>query len=96
MSTTSIYGPAERVAFVMQRTGCTEQQAIDELVAEEGNTDDAVLNLRDAFRENPRLMPRADWQTQARGTNSAEYDIYVANAESLGWTVKTYDQWLAS
>lgn len=42
------------------------------------------------------LQPRADWQTQQRGTNDAEYEIYVANAESLGWAVKTYDEWLAS
>jgi hypothetical protein len=24
------------------------------------------------------------------------YAIYVAQAESLGWTVKTFDQWLNS
>lgn len=86
----------ERVAHVMRRTGCTEQQAIDELIAEEGNTADAVLNLNAAKTDDPRLMPREIWQCQARGTNDAEYAIYAANAESLGWTVKTYDEWLAS
>jgi hypothetical protein len=45
---------------------------------------------------NPQLVPRADWQTRARGSNDAEYAIYVANAESLGWPVKPYDEWLAS
>lgn len=46
--------------------------------------------------ENNQLIPNADWQTQQRGTNDQEYQIYVANAESLGWVVKTYDQWLCS
>ncbi|WP_186194033.1 hypothetical protein [Burkholderia gladioli] len=203
---TTKYAQAERVAAVVHRTGCTEQQAINELIAEEGSTADAVLNLNsmttneaittmrtfditmtvkvtdpkalleaaiaramrpgptgqvfyaspEAAREelteedgtpnfeaciqelldpgvspagleieectveawsvpldqqdgetetmveaartgdDPRLMPRADWQTQARGTNDAEYEIYRTNAESLGWRVKSYDEWLNS
>jgi len=31
-----------------------------------------------------------------RGSNSSEYEIYVANAEDLGWPVKTYEEWLNS
>ena len=203
---TTKYAPAERVAAVVRRTGCTDQQAIDELIAEEGSTADAVLNLNsmttdeatkpmktfditmtvkvtdpkalleaaiasamrpsptgqvfyaspEAAREelteedgtpnyeaciqelldpgvspaglnikectveawdvpqdlpdgetettgaaartgdDPRLMPRADWQTQSRGSNDAEYEIYRTNAESLGWLVKSYDEWLNS
>jgi hypothetical protein len=46
--------------------------------------------------DNPQLLPRADWQTQARGDNDSEYQIYVAAAEALGWKVKTYAEWLAS
>jgi hypothetical protein len=42
------------------------------------------------------LIPNANWQTQQRGDNDSEYQIYVAAAESLGWTVKTYEQWLRS
>ncbi len=42
------------------------------------------------------LLPRAEWQTQSRGTNDQEYQIYVANAESLGWPVKSYEEWLSS
>jgi hypothetical protein len=45
---------------------------------------------------DPRLQPAANWQTQARGSNSAEYDIYVANAQALGWIVKSYEDWLNS
>ncbi|HDR8950416.1 TPA: hypothetical protein QDB40_002671 [Burkholderia vietnamiensis] len=86
----------ERVAHVMRRTGCTERQEIAELIAEEGSTADAVLNLNAAKADDPRLMPRDTWQTQARGTSDAEYAIYTANAESLGWSVKTYDEWLVS
>ena len=36
------------------------------------------------------------WQTQSRGTNDQEYQIYVAAAESLGWKVKTYEEWRKS
>lgn len=86
----------ERVAHVMRRTGCTEQQAIVELDAEEGNAADAVLNLHAARHDDPRLMPRGTWQTQQRGTNDAEYAIYRDNAQTLGWTVKTYEEWLSS
>lgn len=46
--------------------------------------------------DDPRLLPRANWQTPVRGTNDQEYAIYVEAAKALGWTVKTYDQWLAS
>lgn len=93
------FATQDRVNHVRQRTGCTEQQAIAELVAEEGSTEDAVLNLNAAKAErgdDPRLLPRADWQTRARGTNDQEYQIYVANAEALGWRVKSYEEWLRS
>lgn len=42
------------------------------------------------------LEVRTDWQTQARGSNDNEYQIYVACAEALGWTVKTFDEWVGS
>ena len=45
---------------------------------------------------NDKLLPSADWQTPVRGTNDQEYAIYVECATALGWTVKTYDQWLNS
>ena len=47
-------------------------------------------------QDNAQLIPAANWQTQARGSNDNEYQIYVACAESLGWQVKTYDEWLRS
>lgn len=46
--------------------------------------------------DNPNLIPADTWQTQQRGDNDYEYQVYVACAESLGWTVKTYDEWLRS
>lgn len=46
--------------------------------------------------DNQNLIPSADWQTQSRGDNDSEYQIYVACAESLGWKVKTYEEWLNS
>jgi hypothetical protein len=46
--------------------------------------------------DNDSLLPNAEWQTKYRGDNDSEYQIYVAAAESLGWVVKTYDEWLNS
>ena len=46
--------------------------------------------------QNNKLQPKANWQTKQRGSNDAEYQIYVANAESLGWKVKSYEEWLRS
>ena len=43
-----------------------------------------------------QLEVNDNWQTQARGDNDSEYQIYKTNAESLGWKVKTYDEWLNS
>lgn len=42
------------------------------------------------------LEVNENWQTKARGTNDSEYQIYVANAEALGWAVKSYYEWLNS
>lgn len=46
--------------------------------------------------ENEMLIPNANWQVPQRGSNDAEYAIYVACAESLGWVVRSYDEWLAA
>ena len=46
--------------------------------------------------ENQNLTPMETWQTHGRGDNDSEYQIYKACAESLGWTVKSYDEWLQS
>jgi len=42
------------------------------------------------------VQPREDWQTRHSGSLEAEYAIYKASAESLGWTVKSFDEWLES
>ena len=42
------------------------------------------------------LEAAADWQTRARGTNSSEYDIYVACVSGSGEPVKSYEEWLNS
>lgn len=46
--------------------------------------------------ENQNLVPNENWQTQQRGSNDSEYQIYVACAESLGWEIKSYKEWLNS
>jgi hypothetical protein len=42
------------------------------------------------------LLPMATWQTQTRGSNDQEYEIYRACAQDMGWKIKTYDEWLNS
>jgi hypothetical protein len=48
------------------------------------------------MNDNDKLLPKADYQTKTRGSDDDEYQIYVANAEALGWVVKSYEEWLAS
>lgn len=48
------------------------------------------------MNDDTKLIPSDTWQTQARGDNDSEYQIYKTNAEQLGWTVKTYEEWLNS
>jgi hypothetical protein len=43
-----------------------------------------------------RLAINEHYQTKSRGTNNQEYEIYKTNAESLGWTVKTFEEWINS
>ena len=45
----------------------------------------------------------AEWQTQARGSNSNEYEIYLSCADDgtgheimTGRPLKTFEEWLAS
>ena len=53
---------------------------------------------------NTNLIPNANWLTQQRGTNDAEYQIYLAFANNGaggditrdGAPLKTYDAWLQS
>jgi hypothetical protein len=50
------------------------------------------------------LTQNDDWQTQARGTNDAEYQIYLTFADNgrggditrNGEPLLTYDEWLAA
>ena len=53
---------------------------------------------------NANLIPNSNWQTQQRGTNDAEYQIYLAFADNGkggditrgGAPLKTYEEWLQS
>ena len=49
------------------------------------------------------LVVNENWQTKARGTNAAEYEIYLACAAegtgadiTTGLPLKTYEEWLTS
>lgn len=52
--------------------------------------------------DDEKLFPAADWQTAYRGTNDAEYQIYLSCANDgkggditrNGAPLKTYDEWL--
>ncbi|MCG9575459.1 hypothetical protein L1D14_04330 [Vibrio tubiashii] len=53
--------------------------------------------------DNDKLLPKANWQTQQRGSNDSEYEIYLACADdghgndtTTGKPLKTYEEWLAS
>jgi hypothetical protein len=46
---------------------------------------------------------RSDWQTQARGTNRQEYEIYIACVTdgggidvTTGRPIKTFEEWMNS
>ena len=51
---------------------------------------------------NNTLLPNANWQTQQRGTNNQEYQIYLTFADDgkggditrNGAPLLTFDQWL--
>jgi hypothetical protein len=43
-----------------------------------------------------KSTPPDTWQTPQKGTLADEYEIYKACAESLGWPVKSFDEWLNS
>ncbi len=50
-----------------------------------------------------QLQAAETWQTPTRGTNQAEFDIYLACADdghgndvTTGGPLKTFDEWLAS
>lgn len=53
---------------------------------------------------NPNLIPHAEWQTPVRGSNDAEYQIYLDCADNgkggditrNGAPLKTYEEWLNS
>lgn len=55
------------------------------------------------MRDNDKLVPKADWQTKARGNNDNEYQIYLACADNgkggdvtrSGAPLLTYDEWLS-
>ena len=46
--------------------------------------------------ENTELQRKEFFQTKTRGSNEDEYKIYVECAESLGWEVKTFEEWIKS
>jgi hypothetical protein len=53
---------------------------------------------------NTTLIPNANWQTQQRGTNDQEYQIYLSCADDgkggditrNGQPLKSYEEWLNS
>jgi hypothetical protein len=54
--------------------------------------------------QTKEMLPASDWQTQARGTNDQEYQIYLACANNGkggditrgGAPLLSYDEWLAA
>ena len=52
------YAPQDRIQRVMEATGCTNQEAIEYLVAEEGDEADAIKSYR-TDRQCPTTRTRA-------------------------------------
>jgi hypothetical protein len=50
------YGKVEKIEEVMRRTGCTEDVASEELIAEEWDADDAVFNIRQHLIAEARAL----------------------------------------
>lgn len=63
-----------------------------------------MTNSTGAYEENEMELEYNElWQTQARGSNSNEYEIYIAcaddgngNDSTTGKPLKTYDEWVNS
>ncbi len=56
-----------------------------------------ALRAPEIVREaDKQLRDQSFNQTKVRGSNTQEYEIYRANAEDLGWRVKSYEEWLRS
>jgi hypothetical protein len=53
-------------------------------------------------QNNPALIQTTNWQTQSRGTNDSEYQIYLHNMGDKnglcpdGKPLKSYNEWLNS
>jgi hypothetical protein len=62
----------------------------------------AIADLEPVIFRFVKLLPNANWQTKARGTNEDEYDIYRTNAnDGKGGDITrnhqpllTYEEWL--
>lgn len=52
--------------------------------------------MPNSIPHSPPLVPSETGQTPVRVSNDAEFQIYLAAAEALGWPLKTYDEWLAN
>jgi hypothetical protein len=58
--------------------------------------------LKEIKMNNANLIPNANWQTQQRGSNDQEYQIYLACADNgkggditrNGAPLLSYDDWL--
>jgi hypothetical protein len=56
------------------------------------------------YEANPVLVPKEFFQTQVRGTNSQEFEIYLACADDGqggditrdGAPLKSYEEWMSS
>ena len=56
------------------------------------------------LNDNPALLPAANWQTPVRGSDWAEYEIYLSCADDGkggditrgGAPLKSFEEWLAS
>ena len=61
-----------------------------------------IMRILDAMKQEKTMEYKADYQTQTRGTNDAEYQIYLSCADNgkggditrNGEPLLTYEEWL--
>jgi hypothetical protein len=72
-----------KIAFVMRRTGCSEQTAIDYLDAEEWDEEDAVISLKGDEKANQDAVLAKHWQNMLRPSYRRAQQLIESEGYSL-------------
>ena len=95
--TTEIATTQTKKYFVTDCDGCGHRAVVNTdcfciSCHPEGHPEEDELD--GVFNESVELKLNDDWQTQARGTSSEEYSIYVACMAGSQEPIKTFNDWV--